>query len=182
MFGNTASIRLHSSQSVWWSLSVHLHGDQTHHGLWGLSKEIGDLFWLVREWELSTFPYQSKVRGGWSWEAHTDLCSWLQYSAIDPGIHRIIKKKKLKKDTFVWVQQRVSCSLYLFALPAQSQLQVCSYFSKLLPQLTAGVWAHVWCFQGRWPRVRAECVWFTAQCLPAGNVPPAFQVAQTYSQ
>lgn len=172
MFGNTASIciRRKSVSSVklicacsWRPDSLWAKRVQQRHGRL--------IFGLVREWDLSTFPYQSKVRGGWRWETRTEMCSWLQYSTTDTCTHRIKKKNTLWCVCGREFPAPRTFLTYVFS----PSLNFVIIFQNCYPSWLLG---SVWCFQGRWPRLRAQ---FTAQCLPAGDVPPEFVVAQTNS-
>lgn len=85
----------------------------------------------LREREVPTSPPRSEVRGGWAGATRTELCSCPRCSATDPCTH------SNKRGAWVRGQQFPAPGMF-FDIRVQSQLHVCSYFSRFLPQLVAG--------------------------------------------
>lgn len=124
-------------------------------GYGGSAKKSEMYFGLLRVWEPFTFSYQSQAEMD---EDRQHILSRLQDFSIVP----LSPVSTEQKNPFAWVQQRLSCSLYLFDRHV-CQPQVCSYFSKFLSSWAVSTSLIV----GEMASCRSTA-WFTAQHLPAG--------------
>lgn len=116
----------------------------------------------LREREVPTSPRRSEVRGGWAGATRTEPCSCPRCRATDPCTH------SNKRGAWVRGQQFPAPGMFS-DVRVQSQLHVCSYFSRFLPQLVAGLSARVRRFWGgglTQERSPARSACLLGRCLP----------------
>lgn len=127
-------------------------------GYGGSAKKSETYFGSLRMWQLFTLSYQSQAE----MDGHGQhVPSSLHGFSIMP----LSPVSTEQKNPLAWVQQRLSCSLYLFDLHVY-QPQICSYFSKFLSCWLL-VCEHMSPVVGEVASCRITA-WFTAQLLPAG--------------